>query len=91
MERVQKFMFNEEIDTSYIAHSRLPANENAIKITNGNFYWIKHERPGGTTSIENNSKAGCDQQEKLVDRPQLILKNINMQIKTGSFVAILGE
>jgi len=87
MERVQKFMFNEEIDTSYIAHSRIPANETAIKITNGNFYWVKNEKSGDLLL----GNAEHQDRKHSSGHPHLILRNINMQIKRGSFVAILGD
>ncbi len=92
MERVQKFMFNEEIDTSYIAQSMVPASENAIKIANGNFYWVKNEKQHSSDDDDNKNKVkNSADYQKLVEPPQLILKNINMEIKRGSFIAILGE
>ena len=40
--RIQKFLLAEEIDTSHIDHEvDTTTNKYAVKITNGNFYWIK--------------------------------------------------
>ena len=81
LERLEKFMFSEDIDTSYIKKSESENSQTAIKIKNGNFYWNK-----GKSQEEIQ-----DKQESFSDSDQPILKNINMDIKKGSFVAILGE
>ena len=76
MQRLEEFMFSDDIDTSYI--KKTSGNSSAVKIQNGNFYWNQ----GGD---KNNKQATSSDS----DKP--ILKNINMDIKKGSFVAILGE
>ncbi len=84
MKRVQQFMFNGEVDTSYIIRSKQAASPVALAITNGNFYWQskqadseKEEPPASEDLTKNGYK--------------LILKDINMTIPKGSFVAILGD
>lgn len=37
--RLNKFMFSQILDSSYINHSKRNISDTAIKITNGNFYW----------------------------------------------------
>lgn len=42
LERIDKFLLSEELDTEYIQHSLEADNgENAIEMKNGNFYWEK--------------------------------------------------
>lgn len=92
--RVEKFMFAEEIDSSYINRTNDHSNPVSIKISNGNFYWNhidtkpkeEDQNKNGNSKLENmllndNSHA----------KPDLILKDLNLEIKKGSFVAILGE
>jgi len=75
-------MFSEDIDTSYITKTKDTAKDIAIKIKNGNFYWASKKTEPGNQEQE---------QEGFTNPNNLILKNINMEIKKGSFVAILGE
>ena len=77
LERVEKFMFSGDVDTSYISRRNDPKSDIAIKVQNGSFYW--NDKPNN--NVENNRKTFDNR----------ILKNINMTIKKGSFVAILGE
>jgi len=74
LSRLNKFLFAQTLDSSYITHNKTTKNSTndaaAVRITNGSFYWT-------------NEQAKKDS--------ELILKNINMEIKKGSFVAILGE
>ena len=48
LERVQKFMFADEVDTSYIDRSRDSLNSTAVKIQNGNFYWVDKAKEEST-------------------------------------------
>ena len=73
LSRLNKFLFAQTLDSSYITHNKTIKNSTdaaALRITNGSFYWTNEQ-----------SKKDSE----------LILKNINMEIKKGSFVAILGE
>jgi len=70
LERVEKFMFSGEVDTSYINKNKDAHSDIAIKVQNGNFSWNEK-----SNNNENNRK-GVD---------NLILKNINMTIKKGFF------
>ena len=76
-EKIEKFLFHEEINTSYITHASSTMSPLAIKITNGNFFWTKNE-----SKLTNDKK---------MENSRLILKNINLRIKKRSFVAIIGE
>jgi len=75
LERIQQFMCSEEINTDYISTEKNDSDE-AITIKNGNFLWTSK------TEETSNDKGSAQ---------NYILKNINMEIKKGSFVAILGE
>ena len=86
LDRLQKFLFSEEVNTEYVAHSKEPKGNVAIKIENGNFYWVKDDNQREYLKTEVR-----DIQLQETNRPDLILKDINMEIKKGSFVAILGE
>ena len=122
LDRIQKFLYAEEVSTSYIFRSRNTHTENAIKIINGNFAWIDEAAQAKANQPKTQGKAGSstgkadsptekgdsspplkkpEPEKKPVDLekgpdgkpPKLIhvLKNLNMEIKKGSFVAILGE
>ena len=79
-------MFAEEVDTEYMKHSKNSKKDVAIKIENGNFYWVKDVQKESQKK-ENNEI----QLQEVAPKSQLILKDINMKIEKGSFVAILGE
>ncbi len=101
VDRLQNFLSSADIDMSYIKHSQATDPHTALKLTNGTFSWIDEnakpaEQPqspkksegkrGGQVELE--MSAGLKKSGK-VGGP--ILKDINMEVKTGSFVAILGE
>jgi len=75
-------MFSDDIDTSYIKKSESKSSNTAIKIQNGNFYWGQGKPKDGAQNKK---------QEESSEPDKPILKNINMDIKKGAFVAILGE
>jgi len=83
LKRVEQFMFNGEVDTSYIARSKQAASNIALKITNGNFYWLNKPLEAEEKELFS--------QESTTSGYKLILKDINMTIPKGSFVAILGD
>lgn len=104
LERIQKFLFAEEINAKYITRTNDLLNPTAIKVVNGNFHWVdKNAKKEGyevEKSQKNKKKTGepvklTDQHPPIVEiskeKPEAILKSINMNIKRGSFVAILGE
>lgn len=114
LDRIQKFLYAEEVSTSYIYRSRNSQAENAIKINNGNFAWIDEAAQAKANQAKTQGKAGSptgkpgspppkkpEPEKKPVDlekgpdgKPAKlihVLKNLNMEIKKGSFVAILGE
>jgi len=101
VDRLQNFLGADDIDTSYIKHNQATDPNIALKLTNGTFSWIDEnakppEQPqspkksegkkGGQVELE--MSAGLKKSGK-IGGP--VLKDINMEIKTGSFVAILGE
>ena len=124
MGRIQKFLNEEEITTKYITRNDLWCQDAAIKVENGNFYWIEPEKlkdlkknkkkspkdkkqvannQGGTFALEMgpmpNEQRGSiasrasSQESSIIEegKPLYILKNINLEIKKGAFVAIIGE
>lgn len=88
--RIEKFMFAEEIDMSYIEHNPRSVRDYAIKINNGSFNWVD-KQPNATTDQPNLSAKTNVELNQIKGESDLVLKNINLQIKRGSFVAILGE
>ena len=75
-------MKSSEIDTEYITRLNKAQEKTAIKITNGNFYWADNTRNNAEQSLSSNRN---------MDNYKLILKNIDMNVPKGSFIAILGE
>ena len=89
LKRIQQFMFNGEVDTNYIARSKQANISNvALKITNGNFYWLNKQ---SSNPEDQDGEKEPPSSEDLKDGYKLILKDINMTIPKGSFIAILGE
>ena len=128
LDRVSKFLLAEDIQADYIKKSE--DLDVAIKMTNGNFYWLTEEErklkkkkedeekqkaesaedSGGAEKAEGDKKdekkddgSGSEEKKEAEVEKQaseslnenggerLILKDINLEIKKGSFVAILGE
>lgn len=92
LERIEKFMFSEEINVEYIKHNNQNNSQNntAIKMTNGNFYWTQEQAKMGNHKAPSETELQ-PRQEDAGKKHQLILNSINIEIKKGSFVAILGE
>jgi len=133
LSRVTKYLLAEEVQRDFITQSSSLDSDTAIKVQNGNFYWLSEEdkkkkkekeEEDKKTEAEkkkkkkktNDSKKSSTVTESIVvtshnppaiaqkesiatesvlspsDLPyKLILKDINLEIKKGSFVAILGE
>ena len=90
--RLQKYLFSDDIDTSYIQASKYANKDNAIKIANGTFFWLEAKKDNPLTgSPIPKAIAETKPTETVQAKPKLVLKDINIEIKTGSFVAILGE
>jgi len=133
LSRVTKYLLAEEVQRDFITQSSSLDSDTAIKVQNGNFYWLSEEdkkkkkekeEEDKKTEAEkkkkkkktNDSKKSSTVTESIVvtshnppaiaqkesiatesvlspsDLPyKLILKDINLEIKKGSFVAILGD
>jgi len=135
LNRVTKYLLAEEVQRDFITRNSSLNTDIAIKVQNGNFYWLSEEDKRKKKEKEEEEKKekekkgkkdGDDkkkksqvadsnkesivvtshnpppaQKESVVntesllspsDAPyKLILKDINVEIKKGSFVAILGE
>ncbi len=56
--RIQDYLLDEEIDTKYIKHNDDKLPNTAIKIQNGNFYWVDPEhqkkKEGKDTKVQMN-------------------------------------
>lgn len=106
-DRIQNFLSSPDIDTSYIQHDQYRKADTAIKIKNGTFKWLdENEKPqespeAGSPGKEMGPMRRGEQSPELGENkerspgvrpvPEIILNDINMEVKTGSFVAILGE
>jgi len=75
-------MRSSEIDTEYVTRLNKAHEKTAIKITNGNFYWADNIRNNAEQSLTSN---------KDLNNYKLILKDIDLDVPKGSFIAILGE
>ena len=85
LDRISKFLTAEEIQADYIKKEEsLGCNGTAIKVKNGNFYWLTEEEKQFKKKKE-------EKLEDCLEEGKLILQDINLKIKKGSFVAILGE
>ncbi len=91
LQRIEKLMFSEEINIEYIKHNNYQRKTVAIKMTNGNFYWISEQKKMSGNKTSSETELQPKQQEDREKTSQLTLKNMNIEIKKGSFVAILGE
>ena len=127
LDRVSKFLLAEDIQDEYIKKNEVDYPDVAIKMTNGNFYWLteeekkmkkkkeqeEKEKEKQKEDVEKSEKGekeekkdeGIEEKKEIVVEKQasessaenegegekLILKDINLEIKKGSFVAILGE
>ncbi|RZK11513.1 MAG: hypothetical protein EOO43_19305 [Flavobacterium sp.] len=135
LNRVSKYLLAEEVQRDFITQSTSLESDTAIKVQNGNFYWLSEEDKRKKKEKEEEDKKTDDEKKKdkkkksqvgdsnkasvvqsivvtshnpppfiankesvitesVVDQPvpyKLILKDINLEIKKGSFVAILGE
>jgi len=91
LDRIQNFLAADDIDTSYIKHSQITHPDIALKLTNGTFSWLddeakpKDDSPKKAPVDLENGSAGIKK------KTEPILKDLNIEIKTGSFVAILGD
>lgn len=104
-ERIEKYLKEDDIDRSYITYELNPLSDVAISIENGSFYWVtKAEKQAAAEKNKEELKKTLPESEHekidiLVsaqetsdsDENVYVLKNINLKIKKGSFVAILGE
>jgi len=90
----------EEINTEYIKNNEVDYPATAIKMKNGNFYWMTEEEKKLKKKKEEEEENEEDGKKKEVvveeespaaEGEKLVLKDINLEIKKGSFVAILGD
>lgn len=85
MDRIEKFLLTKELMIDCIDKTDLFHKEYSIKIKNGNFCWnlIQEEE-----SEMKKSKVGIAKEEI---KQTTVLKDINMSILKGQFVAVIGE
>jgi len=106
LDRINKFLAAEEINTEYIKKNEVDYPDVAVKVKNGNFYWLtEEEKKLKQKKEEEEEKQKQEGKEKKQEVPvseisspasenegeKLILKDINLEVKKGSFVAILGD
>jgi len=111
LDRINKYLIAEEIQADFIRKNEVDYPETAIKVKDGNFYWLTEEEKKLKKKKEEEEKNGAKCDEKKEEDPKeeapaasevsspttenqgekLILKDINLEIKKGSFVAILGD
>ncbi|CAI2362549.1 unnamed protein product [Moneuplotes crassus] len=103
MKRIQSFLLSDEIDLKTIQDSPEPASE-ALIIQKANFSWgFKEEKKVEKSSEEESEKNGDSSQASLLEEfksevsteykisDTVILKDLDISIKQGEFVAIIGE
>jgi len=102
LNRVTKYLLAEEVQRDFITRNNSLNTDTAIKVQNGNFYWLTEEEKQKKKEKEKEEKKEQgddkidDQQESVNitshNAPyRLVLQDINVEIKKSSFVAILGE
>lgn len=133
LDRITKYLLSEDIHLDEIQKQENNDSDVAIKVENGNFYWLTEEEKKLKKEKEKEEKEKLEKEEKenndkkaiedkeppqssdvildqenpasndleadkkssLIEQPNnaynLILEDINIMIKKGSFVAILGE
>lgn len=100
MRRLEKFLSSEEIDQSYITQRKIPNNQVALNISNGTFSWKsaneKTEAVPTTVELTRDSEE-IELTETSPDKAdpnknyKFRLQDINLEVKKGSFVAIIGD
>jgi len=104
LDRMGNFLTAEEIKTEYIKKNEVDYPETAIKVKDGNFYWLTEEEKRLKQKKEEGKQKGAGEEKKEIaqeeeapaapeisENEKLILKDLNLEIKKGSFVAILGD
>ena len=131
LDRIAKYLTTEDIHYDYIKKDEISNSDQAIKVENGNFYWLTEEEKALKKEKEEKEKTQEPQEKKeetetkdikevdenkslhlesekaqildaevedksplpnaIASESQLVLEDINLTIKKGSFVAILGE
>jgi ABC-type multidrug transport system fused ATPase/permease subunit len=105
--RLLKYMQSEEIDKSYIKHIEedKESEEFAIDLQDGNFYWKKQQNSEEEEKKKKEEEKltgkkaeddGEDSDEEGLDKiptfnKALMLKDLNLKIKKGSLVVVLGD
>jgi hypothetical protein len=103
--RIEKYLKEDNVEKNFILANHNPQSDVAVKIENGSFYWVtaKEKKIAAEKNKPENQKLsaeGLDQKLKTLglldpqptnDDALCVLKDINMKIKKGSFVVILGE
>ncbi len=117
LDRMSKYLIAEEIQSEFIKKNEVDYPDTAIKMKDGNFYWLteeekklkkkKEEEEKQKQAGEEKKEGESPKEEKKEESPalasevssptdenqgeKLILKDLNLEIKKGSFVAILGD
>ena len=99
----------EDIKADYIKKNEVDYPDVAIKMKNGNFYWLTEEekklkKKKEEEEAENEDEEANEKEEKSSEEEKkeileedeeegvkLVLQDMNLDIKKGSFVVILGE
>lgn len=100
-------MLCDEINTSVVNKlDRQPSLDTAIKITNGNFFWgldgKNSDKKKSVQSVINQGDGSSEEKkEPLIEKAEersegtveslITLKDINVEIKHGEFVCIIGD
>ena len=100
-------MLCDEINTTVLNKcDRQPSLDTAIKITDGNFFWGLEgknlDKKNSVQSVINQGdRSSEEKKEPLIEKPEelsegtvqslITLKDINVEIKHGEFVCIIGD
>ncbi|CAK67068.1 unnamed protein product (macronuclear) [Paramecium tetraurelia] len=103
LKRIQKFLFTEELQSDCIQYDYYD-DEKSIEIRDGNFYWsaLKKEEIDEQEKKEQENKKKKKKQKKSKkfqveeqsheeDEKKQVLFNINIEIKKGRMIGIIGD
>ncbi|CAD8125126.1 unnamed protein product [Paramecium sonneborni] len=103
LKRIQKFLFTDELESNCIQYDYY-GDEKSVEIRNGNFYWSslkkeeideqekkEQENKKKRKKQKKNKKLQIEEQNQKENEKKQVLFNINVEIKKGMMVAIIGD
>ena len=92
VKRIEDFMKWDEMEEFLISRSNSDETKESIEIKNGNFFWgFDHISEEEINEFKKNkSSQNIEKSNKVTLSDRITLKSINLSIKKGEFVAIIG-